>query len=236
VGKPLDSIIGHTHWDVFPRDEAEKRWKFLSRAISTGTEQVTEVRVPRPDGDTYWVTTATPIKDSSGAISLVVCSSKNITARKRSEEALKESNFQLEATLAHARDLAVQAQEATLAKSRFLASMSHEIRTPLNAILGFSQLMEKDLDASPRQRRHLETIRRSGEHLLALLNDVLELSKGEAGRQVLDPTTFDLQAMLGDLTTMFRNTADAKGLALEAEGIEACHASSLPTPSSYARV
>jgi signal transduction histidine kinase/DNA-binding response OmpR family regulator len=220
VGKPLDSIIGHTHWDVFPRDEAEKRWKFLSRAISTGTEQVTEVRVPRPDGDTYWVTTATPIKDSSGAISLVVCSSKNITARKRSEEALKESNFQLEATLAHARDLAVQAQEATLAKSRFLASMSHEIRTPLNAILGFSQLMEKDLDASPRQRRHLETIRRSGEHLLALLNDVLELSKGEAGRQVLDPTTFDLQAMLGDLTTMFRNTADAKGLALEAEGIE----------------
>jgi len=108
-----------------------------------------------------------------------------------------------------------QAETANQAKSVFLANMTHEIRTPMNAILGFSQLMQRDPSLTPMQREHLSTINRSGEHLLALINDILEMSKIEAGRTTLNPVTFDLHAFLDDLEVMFRVRTDAKGLQLE---------------------
>ena len=108
-----------------------------------------------------------------------------------------------------------EAEAATQAKSVFLANMTHEIRTPMNAILGFSQLMQRDPSLTPMQREHLSTINRSGEHLLALINDILEMSKIEAGRTTLNPVTFDLHAFLDDLEVMFRIRTDAKGLQLE---------------------
>src|SRR5947199_5315925 len=95
--------------------------------------------------------------------------------------------------------------------------MSHEIRTPMNAILGFSQLMLHDLDLSPRQKQYLGTINRSGEHLLALINDILEMSKIEAGRTTLNLTTFDLPGLLEDLEMMFRVRTDGRGLSFLVE-------------------
>ena len=106
------------------------------------------------------------------------------------------------------------AETANRAKSEFLANMSHEIRTPMNAILGFSQLMERDPDLTMPQKENLDTIMRSGEHLLALINDVLEMSRIEAGRITLNPSGFDLYAFLDDLEMMFRVRTDAKGLQL----------------------
>lgn len=106
------------------------------------------------------------------------------------------------------------AETANLAKSVFLANMSHEIRTPLNAILGFSQILSNDQTLSPQQRDQLETINRSGEHLLTLINDILEISKIEAGRLVLNPTDFDLVSMISDLERMFKVKAEAKQLVL----------------------
>jgi len=105
-----------------------------------------------------------------------------------------------------------EAERANRAKTIFLANMSHEIRTPMNAILGFSQLMQRDPTATPQQRKQLATINRSGEHLLALINDILEISKIEAGRVTLNPTAFDLHALLNDLEMMFRVRTDAKNL------------------------
>lgn len=104
------------------------------------------------------------------------------------------------------------AEKANRAKSVFLATMSHEIRTPMNAILGFAQLMQRDAQLTPTQREHLNTISRSGEHLLGLINDILEMSKIEAGHITLNPMAFDLQALLEDVEVMFRIRTDAKQL------------------------
>jgi hypothetical protein len=107
-----------------------------------------------------------------------------------------------------------RAEAANRAKSEFLANMSHELRTPLNAILGFSQLTVRDRNISREARENLGIITRSGEHLLTLINDVLDLSKVEAGRTTLNERNFDLYCLLEDLEDMFQMRAEAKGLQL----------------------
>ncbi|GAB4194495.1 MAG: hypothetical protein OHK0022_10540 [Roseiflexaceae bacterium] len=104
------------------------------------------------------------------------------------------------------------AEAANVAKSSFLANMSHELRTPLNAVLGFAQVLERDPDLSARNREHLGIISRSGEHLLGLINDVLEMSKIEAGRVTFNPAPFDLRRLLQGVEEMFRLRAEARGL------------------------
>src|SRR6185503_9713401 len=102
--------------------------------------------------------------------------------------------------------------EANRAKSAFLANMSHELRTPLNAILGFVQLMDRDTSLTEEQRATLGIISRSGEHLLALINDVLSISKIETGKLTLNPGAFDLRRLLYGLEDMIRNRTQAKGV------------------------
>jgi signal transduction histidine kinase/DNA-binding NarL/FixJ family response regulator len=106
------------------------------------------------------------------------------------------------------------AEVANRAKSEFLANMSHELRTPLNAILGFTQVMHRDTSLSQQQQEHIAIINRSGEHLLSLINDILEMSKIEAGRMSLNPNNFDLYHLLESLQDMFQLKASAKGLQL----------------------
>ena len=121
---------------------------------------------------------------------------------------LHDANLQLTQTK-------VEADAANRAKSTFLSTMSHEIRTPLNAILGYAQLMARDPTLRPDAIANLKIIGRSGEHLLSLINDVLDMSKIEAGRTELHPVTFNLFRVLDDLAAMFRLRAEAKGLRFE---------------------
>jgi nitrogen-specific signal transduction histidine kinase/CheY-like chemotaxis protein len=109
------------------------------------------------------------------------------------------------------------AESANQAKSTFLANMSHELRTPLNVILGFSQLMAHNSNLSTEQRENLGIISRSGDHLLTLINQVLDLSKIEAGHITLDENDFNLHLLLDDLEDMFGLRADNKGLQLTFE-------------------
>ncbi len=131
---------------------------------------------------------------------LYTTAQQEITERKRTEAELRQ-----------AKDAA---ETANRAKSIFLANMSHELRTPLNAILGFSQLMTRSPNFDDDQRDNLKIISRSGEHLLTLINQVLDLSKIEAGRMTLNENDFDLYRLLDDMVDMFRLRAEKKQLHL----------------------
>jgi PAS domain S-box-containing protein len=151
-------------------------------------------------------------------LSLMIEGMWGLIERRRAEEELNHYHNQLEDTvMQRTEELRLSrdaAEAANKAKSVFLANMSHELRTPLNAILGFSSIVRTDPLLPEKQRQNLEIINRSGEHLLALINDVLEMAKIEAGGMLLTTNPFDLGDMIRDVTDMMQMRANEKGLQL----------------------
>ncbi|HEY9644168.1 MAG TPA: PAS domain S-box protein, partial [Coleofasciculaceae cyanobacterium] len=138
--------------------------------------------------------------DEAGNLVSILSLIQDVSDRKKAELELKR-----------AKDAA---ETANRAKSTFLANMSHELRTPLNAILGFSELMVQDCSLTQEQQEQLGMINRSGEHLLAVINDILEMSKIEAGQVTFNPVKFDLYYLLDTLEEMLHLRAESKGLQL----------------------
>ncbi|HEY9709851.1 MAG TPA: response regulator, partial [Oculatellaceae cyanobacterium] len=136
-----------------------------------------------------------------------------LTIRRLSQQLLTQ-NEQLQQEIQERKKAEEAAAAASQAKSEFLANISHELRTPLNAIIGFTQVMSRDSILSVEQRQYLGIINRSGENLLELINDVLELSKIEAGMIALDESSFDLYWLLDNLELMFQIKAEQKNLDL----------------------
>ena len=197
TGCTRDELIGAPFKDYFTDPERAEAGIKLVLGESKLTDY--ELTACARDGkETVVSYNATTFHDRDRKLQGVFAAARDVTERKRYEQSL---------------------QQANRAKSVFLANMSHEIRTPMNAILGFSQLMLRDQDLTPRQCQYLGTINRSGEHLLALINDILEMSKIEAGRTTLNPSTFDLPVLLKDLEMMFRIRTDEKKLSFSVEMI-----------------
>ena len=216
-------VVGRTDFDFFPAELAE-RYRTDDREVLTSRKRKMIEEEIGTGGERSWLETyKTPVIDNRGNLLGTTGFARDITGRKRAEEEIRRYRDHLESLvaertaaltlsnrrLAEARD---RADAANRAKSTFLANMSHEIRTPMNAILGFAQLMRRSASLAPADRENLEIIHRSGRNLLTLINDVLEMSKIEAGRIEFSPQTFDLAELLADLQRMFALPAEAKGL------------------------
>ena len=153
-----------------------------------------------PDGSIKWLDSRAEVaqRDEHGQARLMTGTLIDITKLKRAEADLAEAKARAEA--------------ANRAKSAFLANMSHELRTPLNAVLGFSRLLKRDPDVTPRQQETLDIIARSGEHLLNLINNVLDMAKIESGRVVLEESEVDLPRLLSEIQSLMGVGAVEKGL------------------------
>jgi PAS domain S-box-containing protein len=179
-------------------ERVKEEWR---RHEEEGAPYRPEYRVRRSDDKEVWVQGALRyLADEEGKPLRMIGALQNITDRKAAEQALVQAKEEAEA--------------ATRAKSAFLATMSHEIRTPLNGVLGMAQAMAMG-EVTDQQRERLEVIRQSGESLLAILNDVLDLSKIEAGKLVLEQAEFDIDELATGATGAFAATAQAKGLSFE---------------------
>ncbi len=161
-----------------------------------------------------------PIRQADGAISHYVAVKEDITEKKRLGEELDNYRYHLEEVVEERTqqlaDASQLAEAANVAKSSFLANMSHEIRTPMNAIVGLTHLL-RNSDPTPRQFERLEKIDTAANHLLSLINNILDLSKIEAGKMTLEDTNFTLNAVLDNVRSMITDSAREKRLSIEVE-------------------
>jgi PAS domain S-box-containing protein len=192
----------------------------VEACIRDGTPFDLELPFITATGRSIWVRATGQLELDQGRPARLMGALQDVTAAHEQAEALRDKNRELAEARAHAEAMAQKAEEASRLKSEFLANMSHEIRTPMTAILGYTELLadEGDLAAAPPRRlEYLDTIRRNGGHLLAIINDILDLSKIEAGKMVIEPQPVDPAALLRDVVELMRVKADAKGVSLRLE-------------------
>jgi signal transduction histidine kinase/CheY-like chemotaxis protein len=187
----------------------ERYWSPINSAV-LGADQRIEYLIHRAEDVTEFVRQKS--QPAGNAIELRARMEQMEAEIFYNSQQLQIANQQLHDANAQLLRTKADAEAANRAKSTFLSTMSHEIRTPMNAILGYAQLMLRDPGIPEEAKTNLRIIGRSGEHLLALINDVLDMSKIEAGRTDLNPVIFNLSRLLDDLAAMFRLRAEAKGL------------------------
>ena len=203
LGRAPEDIIGRSDQQLFSRAAGAGRQDRDRQALTERQPFASEGWVVYPDGRrVLFDTLRSAFHDDQGRLLGLVGVSRDVTARKATELALAE-----------ARDLA---EEAAQLKSDFLANMSHEIRTPLNIIIGLAHLLQ-ETTLDPQQVDYLGKIQGSGQYLLELISDILDLSRVEAGKLEFEHIPFDLERLLGELFDLFNIRAASKGLAVRCE-------------------
>jgi hypothetical protein len=204
---------------MMPSASATTARRALQQAKAAGRSFDIEVELATASGRRVWLRCmAEPVRDDAGGGTWLMGTQQDVTERRELIEQVHVLNADLEAKVAQrtaeleeARHVADAANEA---KSAFLANVSHEIRTPMNAILGLTRMLRRQATA-PEQLARLRQIEASGQHLLALINDILDLSKIEAGRLELHAADFALRRTVDELVALVRPQAEAKGLRLD---------------------
>ena len=191
-------VVGKTVFEILPAKLAQQRMTYIQQALRTGKLQVYDHQLIS-NQEVQHLENRVVV---SGKNEVLVIT-RDITEQRKTQEELQCAKE--------------AAESANKAKSIFLSNMSHELRTPLNVILGFAQLLSYGDSLTAHQQQYLDAISRSGEHLLMLINDVLEMSKIEAGRIVLNEADVDLYAVIRTLQQMFQFKAESKGLQLIVE-------------------
>lgn len=215
-------LVGRSHYEVF--SEMPERWKEIHRRCLAGAVEKAEADpFPRADGRLDWVRWEIhPWYEQAGEIGGIILFSEVTTERVQTEEELRRLNLELEervarrtAELARAKE---QAESADRLKSAFLATMSHELRTPLNSIIGFTGILLQGLvgPLTAEQTKQLGMVQTSARHLLELINDILDLSKIEAGQLDLAAGPVDMRRVIEKVVDMAAPLAEKKGLALAA--------------------
>ncbi len=202
---------------VHPED-AQKVMPIIQQSIEKATSYEVEFRLKCKDGSYKWVMGKGKayFDDQSGKPTRAVGVHIDIDGRKRAENELIKKNKMLEETTKMANTMAAEAAAANAAKSEFLANMSHEIRTPMNSILGFSEIMFNTTN-DKKQKNYLNTILDSGQTLLSLINDILDLSKIEAGKMDISYEPIDLRMIIADIRRLFSQNAEDKNIELITE-------------------
>lgn len=190
----------------------------IQAALRGEREYEPEFRIINPDGSIRHIkANSHTYRDEAGNPIRMVGTNIDITELKTAELELIHYRDHLEETIAdRTLELEVamrEAKAANHAKSAFLSNMSHEIRTPMNSVLGFAQLLERDPSLTPEARTKVSAILKSGDHLLSVINDILEMSRIEAGHVELRIEPVDLPGLMEDIALMFRLRAEEKGLA-----------------------
>jgi len=191
----FDSLVGKNIVNVYPEEIAQLTLKNIRKAMQEQSLQIFEFPFILSETTAYLENRIVPFDDNH-----VIVFVRDITDRIKFEKELEQAKE--------------AADSANRSKSEFLASMSHELRTPLNAILGFSQLLARSSNLNREQREFISAIERGGEHLLELINDVLTISKIEAGKIELNPSSFHLGRLLELIEEMMQVRAKAKGIYL----------------------
>lgn len=223
----LDDISGQLYVDPTRREE------FMRIVQEQGSVSNFESQVRRKDGSIIWISEkARAVRDEGDRVIYYEGAVEDITERKKAavnlqkahdelERRVAERTSELQAEIVERKHAEATAEAASKAKSTFLAHMSHEIRTPLNAILGYAQILQRNHGLTADQRRAVETIATSGNHLFGLIDDVLDISKIEAGRMELQNATFDLSSLIKRLESMFQHRCQQKGIRLFVESFTA---------------
>lgn len=216
----IENVVGRRLDAVWSNKNAASFQMAVFEVINSGTDLQIEIVLETPDGPRIHEVLLVPEKNVSGAVVGAICFGRDITARKRDEEELGRYRKHLEA-LVHERTEELErtrdeARNASLAKGAFLANMSHEIRTPMNAILGLTHILMRG-QATSEQLTQLGKINAAGKHLLSVINDVLDLSKIEAGKLELESLPVKLPDLVSNVLSIVSGRAADKGIELQAE-------------------
>jgi PAS domain S-box-containing protein len=216
TGYAEDEVLGRSCRFLGGPDTDPATVDAIDAAIDRGEEFTTEIRNYRKDGTPLWNSLRiSPVLDPEGALLHFVMVFDDVTARREMEAQLIEANDRLSHEVEERKRAGAQAEQASRAKTEFLAAMSHEIRTPLHAITGVTGLILERPDLHPDLRRQIEQIDVSGAALLTVVNDVLDFSKIEAGAVEIDPKPFWPHSLVKDCAAIVAAMASKKGLVVE---------------------